>query len=90
MNIPSKEIIEKLYSSAITMEIESTPEQKELRKKYNDLFDIIQDEELKSKFVELEELKNQLLGDEDKEIFKAGFVIATQLLIESLTCEIIE
>lgn len=88
MQILDEEIIEKLYSSSFVSDIETTPEYKKLLKEYNALFDSIEDEELKKKLAKLEEIKNQLYGENDRQIFKTGFSIATKMIIEALTLKL--
>ena len=88
MQILDEEIIEKLYSSSFVSDIETTLEYKKLLKEYNTLFDSIEDEELKKKLAKLEEIKNQLYGENDRQIFKTGFSIATKMIIEALTLKL--
>lgn len=88
MQILDEEIIEKLYSSSFVTDIETTPEYKKLLKEYNALFDSIEDEELKKKLAKLEEIKNKLYSENDRQIFKTGFSIATKMIIEALTLKL--
>ena len=88
MQILDEEIIEKLYSSSFVTDIETTPEYKKLLKEYNTLFDSIESEELKNKLAKLEEIKNKLYNENDRQIFKTGFSIATKIIIEALTLKL--
>lgn len=83
-----EEIIEKLFSSSFVTDIETTPEYKKLLKEYNTLFDSIEDEELKKKLSKLEEIKNKLYSENDRQIFKTGFSIAVKMIIEALTLKL--
>ena len=84
----NEHIIEDLYSSDMVTNMETTPKYKELLKEYNKLFDSIEDEELKVKLEKLEEMKNNLYGKNDKQIFKVGFSMATKMIVSALTCKI--
>lgn len=88
MEFPDNHIIEELYSSGLISDVESTPEYKQMLGEYNDLFDTIEDKELREKLEKLEEMKNQLYSENDKMIFKCGYSIATKMLIEALTCNL--
>ena len=88
MQILDEEIIEKLFSSSFVTDIETTPEYKKLLKEYNTLFDSIEDEEIKKKLAKLEEIKNKLYGENDRQIFKTGFSIAVKMIIEALTLKL--
>ena len=88
MEFPNEHIIEEIYNSSIVADVESTPEYKQMLGEYNDLFDTIEDKELQEKLAKLEEMKNKLYSENDKQIFKVGFSMATKMLIEALTCEI--
>lgn len=88
MDFQKEHIIEDLYSSGILSDIESNEEYKELLKKYNDLYNTIEDNELRKKLEKLEEMKNQLYSANDKAIFKIGFSMATKLLMEAISYEI--
>lgn len=70
MEFPDNHIIEELYSSGLILDVESTPEYKQMLGEYNDLFDTIEDKELRDKLEKLEEMKNQLYSENDKMIFK--------------------
>lgn len=70
MEFPDNHIIEELYSSGLISDVESTPEYKQMLGEYNDLFDTIEDKELREKLEKLEEMKNQLYSENDKIIFK--------------------
>ncbi len=56
--------------------------------KYYDLFDTIEDKNLRVKLSKLEEMKNKMYSETNKHIFKIGFSIATKMLIEKMTCEL--
>lgn len=88
MEFQKEHIIEDLYSSGLLSDMESNEEYKILLKKYNDLYDSIEDSELKNKFEKLEEIKNQLYSANDKAIFKMGFSMAIKLFIEAISCDI--
>ncbi len=88
MEFPNEHIIEDLYNTGILANVTNSKEYKELRHKYNEFYDSIKNEELKSKFSQLEEIKTEIFGQDDKDIFKIGFSMAVKILIEALTCEI--
>lgn len=88
MEFPNEHIIEEIYSSDLVTDVESTPEYRQILGEYNDLFDTIEDKELQEKLEKLEEMKNKLYGENDKQIFKIGFSMATKMLIEALTCKL--
>lgn len=88
MDFPKEHIIEDLYSSGIFAEIEANPEYKKLIREYNELYETIEDTELKAKFTKLEELKNKMNGETDKTIFKLGFSLATKMIIEAMSCNL--
>lgn len=88
MEFPKEHIIEDLYSSGIFAEIETSPEYKKLIREYNKLYETIEDTELKEKFTKLEELKNKMNSETDKQTFKIGFSIATKLIIEAMSCNL--
>lgn len=88
MEFPNEHIIEEIYSSDIVTDIESSAEYKQILGEYNDLFDTIEDKELQEKLAKLEEMKNKLYSETDKQIFKLGFSIATKIIIEALTSNI--
>ena len=84
MKLSDEQIIEEIYKTGIFADIETGSTYKKLLHKYNVLFDSIEDTKLKSKFQKLEQLKNEMFGECNKDIFKLGFSIATKLLVESL------
>lgn len=88
MEFYNESIIENLYISDMVTDIESTEEYKKLISKFNKLYDTIEDEELKDKFMKLLELKNAMHIEDNKQIFKIGYSLATKTLIESLVCKI--
>lgn len=88
MEFPDNHIIEELYSSGLVTDVSTSQEYKNLIAKYNDLFDTIEDKELKNKLETLEEMKNKLYSETDKDIFKLGFSMATKMLMEALTTNI--
>lgn len=88
MEIPDSSIIESIYHSDIVTESEATEEYKKLRTQYNILYDTVEDEELKEKFTKLQELKNAMHLEDNKQTFKIGYSIATRTIIESLMCKI--
>ena len=53
MEFPDNHIIEELYSSGVVTNIATSQEYKSLIGEYNDLFDTIEDEELKDKLEKL-------------------------------------
>ena len=85
VDFPSEHIIEDLYSSGLVANAETTPEYNQLLGEYNDLYDTIEDKNLRDKLKKLEEMKGKLFSENDKIIFKCGFSMATKILIESLT-----
>ena len=88
MEFPDNHIIEELYSSGLVTDVSTSQEYRNLIAKYNDLFDTIEDKELKYKLETLEEMKNKLYSETDKDIFKLGFSMATKMLMEALTTNI--
>lgn len=88
MEFPDNHIIEELYSSGLVTDVSTSQEYKNLIVEYNDLFDTIEDKELKNKLETLEEMKNKLYSETDKDIFKLGFSMATKMLMEALTTNI--
>lgn len=88
MEFPDNHIIEELYSSGVVTNIATSQEYKSLIGKYNDLFDTIEDNELKDKLEKLEEMKNKLYSETDKDVFKAGFSMAVKMLIEALSTNV--
>lgn len=84
MKLSDEQIIEEIYKTGIFADIETGSTYKKLLHKYNVLFDSIEDSKLKSKFEKLEQLKNDMFGESNKDIFKLGFSIATKILVESL------
>ena len=88
MEFPDNHIIEELYSSGLVTDVSTSQEYKNLIVEYNHLFDAIEDKELKNKLETLEEMKNKLYSETDKDIFKLGFSMATKMLMEALTTNI--
>ena len=88
MEFLDNHIIEELYSSGLVTDVSTSQEYKNLIAEYNDLFDTIEDKELKNKLETLEEMKNKLYSETDKDIFKLGFSMATKMLMEALTTNI--
>ncbi len=88
MEFPDNHIIEELYSSGVVTNIATSQEYKTLIGEYNDLFDTIEDNELKDKLEKLEEMKNKLYSETDKDVFKAGFSMAVKMLIEALSTNV--
>lgn len=88
MEFPDNHIIEELYSSGVVTNVATSPEYKSLIAEYNNLFDTIEDEDLKDKLERLEEMKNKLYSETDKDVFKAGFSMATKILIEALSTNV--
>lgn len=88
MEFPNEHIIEDIYSTGIIADVVCSEEYNKLRRKYNELYDSIESEELKNKFSKLEEIKTEMFSENDKSLFKIGFSMATKMLIEALTCEI--
>jgi uncharacterized membrane protein (DUF106 family) len=83
MELTDEQIIEKIYSSGILSDVETSKEYKELLHKYNEFYESIENEDLKEKFSKLGEIKNELYSESNKFIFKLGFSIATNLFIEA-------
>lgn len=84
MEFSDEQIIEEIYKTGIFADIETGSAYKKLLHKYNVLFDSIKDSKLKSKFEKLEQLKNDMFGECNKDIFKLGFSVGTKLLVEAL------
>ena len=88
MEFPNEHIIEEIYNSDLVTDVETSQEYKQMLGEYNDLFDTIEDKELQEKLAKLEEMKNKLYSENDRQIFKVGFSMATKMLIEALTCKL--
>ena len=88
MEFPDNYIIEELYSSGLVTDVSTSQEYKNLIVEYNHLFDAIEDKELKNKLETLEEMKNKLYSETEKDIYKLGFSMDTKMLMESLTTNI--
>ena len=88
MEFSKEDIIAEMYTSDIISNIETSDKYKKLLREYNRLFETIEDDNLKTKFANLEELKNIMYAEHDKQIFKIGFSIATKMIIEALTTEL--
>lgn len=88
MEFPNEHIIEEIYNSDLVTDVETSQEYKQMLGEYNDLFDTIEDKELQEKLAKLEEMKNKLYSENDRQIFKVGFSMATKMLLEALTCKL--
>jgi len=88
MEIEDEQIIEQIYQSGLLEDMENSKRYKKLLNKYNKLYRTIEDSKLKEQFTELEEIKNELYSQLDKDIFKLGFSFATKLITEGLKNEI--
>lgn len=88
MEFSKEDIIAEMYTSDIISSIETSEKYKKLLKEYNRLFETIEDDNLKTKFANLEELKNQMYAEHDKQIFKIGFSIATKMIMEAMAYEL--
>lgn len=88
MEFSKEDIIAEMYTSDIISNIETSDKYNKLLREYNRLFETIEDDNLKTKFANLEELKNIMYAEHDKQIFKIGFSIATKMIIEALTTEL--
>lgn len=88
MEFSKEHIIEDLFNTGIFADMEVNSEYKKLIREYNRLYETIEDIELKRKFEKLEELKNKMNRENDKQIFKIGFSIATKLIIEAMSCNL--
>lgn len=84
MEFTDEEIIEKIYSSGIFANREPSEKYKKLLHEYNLLYESIEDNDIKQKYTELQDLKNEMESEGYKDIFKLGFSIATKILIEAL------
>ncbi len=84
MEFTDEQIIEEIYKTGIFAHLETGSTYKKLLHEYNVLFESIENRELKSKFEKLEQLKNQMFGENNKDVFKLGFSIATKTLVEAL------
>lgn len=80
----SVNIIEEIYNTGMFAEDEIGTKYKELQHTYNELFDSIENEELKEKFEKLETLKNEMYSENNKDIFKLGVSIGVKFIIEAL------
>lgn len=88
MEFPNEHILEDIYDTGIIADIGVSEKYKELRKKYNELYNTIDNEKLKSKFSRLEEIKTDMYSENDKHLFKIGFSMAIKLIIEILTSDV--
>ena len=59
MEFPNEHIIEDIYNTGMVADVICSEEYNKLRRKYNELYDSIESEELKKKFSELEEIPIQ-------------------------------
>lgn len=84
MDLEDEQIIEQIYQSELLEDMENSKKYKKLLKQYNKLYRTIEDSKLKEQFTELEEIKNELYSQLDKDIFKLGFSFATKLITEGL------
>lgn len=84
MEFPNEHIIEDIYNTGIVADVVCSEKYNKLRRRYNDLYDSIESEELKNKFSKLEEIKTEMHSQNDKDLFKIGFSMATKMLIEAL------
>lgn len=87
MEIEDEEIIKQIYKSELVEDMKTSKRYKKLLSKYNKLYAKIKDSKLKEQFTELEEIKNELYSEIDKDIFKLGFSFATKLITEGLKNE---
>ncbi len=87
MDLEDEEVIKQIYQSGIITDMETSKEYKKLLKRYNKFFDSIKAEKMKRKFEILEETKNKMYSEMDKDIFKLGFSLATKLITEGLKNE---
>lgn len=87
MDLEDEEVIKQIYQSGIITDMETSKEYKKLLKRYNKFFDSIKAEKMKRKFEILEETKNKMYSELDKDIFKLGFSMATKLIAEGLKNE---
>lgn len=87
MNLEDEEVIKQIYKSELVEDMKTSKRYKKLLSKYNKLYDSIKDSKLKEQFTELEEIKNELYSELDKDIFKLGFSMATKLIAEGLKNE---
>ena len=87
MDLEDEEVIKQIYQSGIITDMETSKEYKKLLKRYNKFFDSIKAEKMKRKFEILEETKNKMYSEMDKDIFKQGFSLATKLITEGLKNE---
>ena len=87
MDLEDEEVIKQIYQSGIITDMETSKEYKKLLKRYNKFFDSIKAEKMKRKFEILEETKNKMYSEMDKDIFKLGFSLATKLIAEGLKNE---
>ena len=78
------DLIEELYNSEIISDMETSEEYKKLIRQYNNLYDSIEETDLKEKFSKLEEIKNNMYAENDKVIFKLGFSTAIKIILEAL------
>lgn len=74
--------------SGIFADAQTSSKYNELIREYNKLYENIEDSILKEKFKKLEELKNNLNSESDKQIFKLGFSVATKMILEAMAYEL--
>lgn len=82
-DIDNNETINDLYQSVI-IDLKLSNEYQKLMKEYNNLFNSIEDKELKKKFSKLNELNNSMYAEYDKTLFKLGFSTGIKIIIEAL------
>lgn len=90
MKINSKNILEEFYKSGILADFETSKEYNNLLHKYNELYGKIENEQLKKQFNKLEEIKNKLYSQNNQDIFKLGFSIATKAMTEAFNTKTIK
>lgn len=84
MEIPKDYLLDDIYDSEYIQGIATSDEYNKLRRKYNELFDTIKDTELRNKLEKLEELKNAMMGEDCRNVFKQGCSYAIRFMVESL------
>lgn len=90
MKINSKNILEEFYRSGILSDFETSKEYNNLLHKYNELYGKIENEQLKKQFNKLEEIKNKLYSQNNQDIFKLGFSVATKAMTEAFNTKTIK
>lgn len=87
LEFEQESIIEDIYCSGIISRMRNSKKYQKLLNEYNNFYDTIADTELKEQFKKLTEIKNSLDSECNIQNFKAGFSLATKILVEAISYE---